>query len=152
MGLRNILTEGDDLLKKTSRPVENFDKRLWTLLDDMKETMLDAEGAGLAAPQVGVLRRVFIVADHNERILEFVNPEILEESGIQTTLEGCLSVPGYFAYTDRPLRVKMKAYDRKGNPFIYNAEGHMAKALTHEYDHLNGILFRVHVVREDDEE
>lgn len=151
MAIRNILTEEDPTLKKTSRTVEKFDQRLWTLLDDMQETMNDADGAGLAAPQVGVLRRAFVVADEEGGILEFVNPEILEEEGEQVTIEGCLSIPNYFAYTQRPMKVKMQAVDRFGKLFTVEAEGHMAKALSHEYDHLNGKLFRSHVVREDDD-
>ncbi len=152
MAIRNILSEEDPILHKVCRPVEKFDARLHQLLDDMAETLHQANGVGLAAPQVGILRQVFIVLDENERLLEFVNPKMLEQTGSQVTNEGCLSVPGYYAYTDRPQKVKLQAQDRKGRTFEVTASGQTAKALCHEYDHLQGVLFRQHVVREMEED
>ena len=113
MALRKILTEGSETLGKVSRPVERFDRRLWELLDDMKETLEDAGGVGLAAPQVGVLRRLFIV-DTGEEILECINPELIEKSGEQVGAEGCLSVPGKYGIVRRPNVVKLRAQDRDG--------------------------------------
>jgi peptide deformylase len=140
MGLRKILTDKEPSLHKVCRPVEKFDWRLHKLLDDMVETMQDANGVGLAAPQVGILKRV-VVIDIGEGLVELINPVILETSGSQTDDEGCLSVPGKYAPVERPNYVKAKAMDRDGNEFIIEGEELMARALCHEIDHLDGILY-----------
>lgn len=140
MAIRNIRTEEDPILRKKSRTVENFDDRLFELLDDMAETMYAADGVGLAAVQVGVLRRVVIV-DIGEGLIELINPEIVEEEGIQCDVEGCLSLPGKQAYTIRPMTVKVKAQNRDGNWCVYKGTGLKAKAFCHEIDHLDGILY-----------
>ena len=146
MALRNILTEEEPTLRKVSRKVTNFDDRLHVLIDDMVETLLASNGVGLAAPQVGVLRRV-VVVDLGEEILELVNPEILEQSGEQTGVEGCLSVPGKYGIVTRPNVVKVRAQDRDGN--WYEAEGKelIARAFCHELDHLDGHLYTEKVER-----
>ncbi len=140
MAIRNIRTEEDAILRKKSRPVEKFDDRLFELLDDMAETMYAADGVGLAAVQVGVLRRVVIV-DIGEGLMELINPEIIEVDGIQCDVEGCLSLPGKQAYTMRPMTVKVKAQNREGNWCVYKGSGLKAKAFCHEIDHLDGILY-----------
>ena len=140
MALRNILTEGNPSLYKKSRPVVKFDDRLHLLLDDMKETLLDAEGVGLAAPQVGILRRLFLV-DTGEEILECINPEIIETSGEQVGLEGCLSVPGKYGVVKRPNVVKIRAQDRNGEWFEAEGEELIARCFCHEYAHLDGQLY-----------
>ena len=140
MALRNILTEGNPSLYKKSRPVVKFDDRLHLLLDDMKKTLLDAEGVGLAAPQVGVLRRLFLV-DTGEEILECINPEIVETSGEQIGLEGCLSVPGKYGVVKRPNVVKIRAQDRNGEWFEAEGEELIARCFCHEYAHLDGQLY-----------
>ncbi len=140
MGIRTIRTQEEELLRKVSKPVKRFDENLWTLLEDMKETMYMAEGLGLAAPQIGLLRRVFVI-DVGENLIEFVNPEILEVDGEQFGEEGCLSVPKKYGQVRRPNRVKMKAQDRHGNFFEVEGEELMARAMLHEYDHLEGRLF-----------
>ena len=142
MAIRNIVKEGDPVLKKVSRPVEKFDDRLHVLLDDMYETM-KKDGVGLAAVQVGVLRRV-VVIDIGEGRIELINPEIIEQSGHQHELEGCLSVPGRWGYTDRPMHVTVRAMDREGNLFTVSGSGLTARAFCHEIDHLDGILFIDH--------
>lgn len=140
MAIRNIVTIGDDILKKRCRMVENFDKRLHTLLDDMKDTLVKAEGIGLAAPQVGILKRVVIV-DVGDGLIELINPVIVDQSGEQTEVEGCLSCPGQAGITVRPMSVTVKAFDRNGNEFTVSGEGLKARAFCHELDHLEGILF-----------
>ncbi len=140
MALRNIVKVGDPILEKKSRPVEKFDDRLHTLLDDMKQTMYSANGVGLAAVQVGVLRRI-VVIDCGDGYLELVNPEITERSGRQLEEEGCLSLPGESGVTLRPETVKLKAQDRNGKWHVYKAEGLKARCFCHETDHLDGILF-----------
>lgn len=140
MALRNILTEGNPRLKKVSRPVKDFDERLFTLLDDMQDTLIDSQGVGLAAPQVGVLRRLFLV-DTGEEILECINPEIIETSGEQTGLEGCLSVPGKYGIVTRANVVKIRAQDRNGEWFEAEGEELIARCFLHEYDHLDGKLY-----------
>ena len=139
MALRNILKEGDERLRKKSRPVTDFNERLWTLLDDMYETMKDG-GVGIAAPQVGVLRRA-VVIDVGEGKHELVNPVIVEQSGDQCGGEGCLSIPGQDGLVHRPAQLRLKAQDRYGKPFELEAEGYFAVAVCHEVDHLDGILF-----------
>ena len=141
MALRNIVTEKEARLRKVSRPVEKFDERLWTLLDDMADTMYEADGVGIAGVQVGVLRRVFVV-DIGEGLTEFINPTITAQSGEQDGLEGCLSSPGEYGLVVRPEKVTIEAYDRHGKPFTLEAEGFMARAICHENDHLAGHIFK----------
>lgn len=140
MGLRKILTVQEPCLHKVCRPVEKFDKKLWMLLDDMKETLLDANGVGLAAPQVGILRRVVIV-DLGDEMLELVNPELLETSGEQEGAEGCLSIPGKYGLVKRPNVAKVRAQDRDGNWFEVEGEELIARCFCHELDHLDGIVY-----------
>jgi len=140
MSLRNIRVLGDDLLRKKSREVKEIDDRIIELLDDMEETMRSRDGVGLAAPQVGVLRRVCIV-DVGEGLFEFINPEIIEQSGANTMVEGCLSVPDNIGDVTRPTFVKVKAYNRNGEEFLLEAHDYFAKAICHEIDHLDGIIF-----------
>lgn len=140
MALRKILTDGNPTLNKKSRPVTSFDERLATLIDDMKETMIQANGVGLAAPQVGVLRRV-VVVDTGEEIVELVNPRIIEESGEQDGLEGCLSVPGRYGMVVRPNVVKVEAQDRNGDWYEYEGEELIARCFCHEIEHLDGHLY-----------
>lgn len=151
MALRNIVKEGDEVLTKKCRPVEKFDDRLASLLDDMYETMTAGNGVGLAAPQVGMLRRAFVI-DIGEGKLEFVNPEIIKTSGKQETGECCLSCPGEYGITIRPRFVTVKAQDRNGKEFTMDASDLLAKAICHENDHLDGILFKAHVIRMLDED
>ncbi len=147
MALRNILKQGDETLTKRCRPVTDFNERLHTLLDDMAETMTSANGVGLAAPQVGILRRAVVVLETNvpegepERVIELVNPEILESSGEQEGPEGCLSVPGDYGMVKRPDYVKVRAQDRDGNWFEAEGVGLTARAFCHELDHLDGHMF-----------
>ncbi|MBQ8944680.1 MAG: peptide deformylase [Clostridia bacterium] len=140
MALRNIVKIGDPILNKKSRPVEKFDDRLHTLLDDMKQTMYSANGVGLAAVQVGVLRRI-VVIDCGDGYIELINPEITERSGQQLEEEGCLSLPGESGITLRPETVKLKAQDRNGKWHVYKADGLKARCFCHETDHLDGIVF-----------
>ncbi|MBQ7957308.1 MAG: peptide deformylase [Clostridia bacterium] len=141
MALRNIVKYGDPVLRKKSRVVEKFDSKLATLIDDMIQTMRNADGVGLAAVQVGVLKRV-VVIDIGEGVMELVNPEIIEESDdVQVTPEGCLSLPGQTGTTSRPMTVKVKAQDRNGKWYIHKGSELKAKAFCHEIDHLDGILY-----------
>ncbi|MBQ1371772.1 MAG: peptide deformylase [Oscillospiraceae bacterium] len=140
MALRNILTEGNPTLNKVCRPVTSFDERLATLIDDMKETVAHANGVGLAAPQVGILRRI-VVVDLGEEIVELVNPEIVEQSGEQDGLEGCLSVPNRFGMVVRPNYVKLRAQDRHGDWYSYEGEELIARCFCHELEHLDGHLY-----------
>ena len=140
MGLRKILTVKEPSLHKMCRPVEKFDGKLHKLLDDMKETLLDAGGVGLAAPQVGILRRV-VVVDTGEEILELVNPELLETSGEQVGAEGCLSVPGKYGLVKRPMVARVRAQDRNGDFFEAEGEELIARCFCHETDHLDGIVY-----------
>lgn len=148
MAIRQILREGDPTLLKTSRKVTDFNNRLHTLLDDMRDTLLRAEGLGLAAPQVGVLRNVVIVMDINKegytpekQIIELVNPEIIKVEGRLNGAEGCLSMPGLMGIVMRPTRVRVRAFDRYGKQFEVEGTGLTARAFCHETDHLEGILF-----------
>ncbi len=145
MALREIRLQGDPILYKESRPVEKMTQRTSILIDDMIETMYDGEGIGLAAPQVGILRRLFVIdtAEEGEENhpLVFINPEILETKGEQSGTEGCLSVPGKVASVIRPSYVKLKAFDRDMREFIMEAENVLARVILHEYDHLNGHLY-----------
>ena len=147
MAIRNIVRSGDPILKKKSRPVERFDDRLAQLLDDMTHTMRHANGVGLAGVQVGVLRRVCVI-DCGDGLVELVNPEIIGGEGVQRVQEGCLSFPGEFAVTERPAVVRVRAQNRKGQWCFYKAEGLKARALCHEIDHLNGIVFKARVPKE----
>ena len=140
MGLRKILTDKDPALHKVCKPVENFDRKLHKLLDDMTETMLDANGVGLAAPQVGILRRV-VVVDTGEGILELVNPTLVETDGEQMGAEGCLSVPGKYGLVKRPYYAKVRAQDRDGNWFEAEGEELIGRCFCHELDHLDGIVY-----------
>lgn len=140
MAIRLIRKDDDPVLRKKSRKVEQFDERLHQLLDDMAETMYDADGVGLAAPQIGILKRV-IVVDVGDELIELVNPEILESRGKQRGQEGCLSIPGLYEDVTRPQWVKVKAQDRYGREFIIEGEDLLARAFCHEIDHLEGILF-----------
>lgn len=146
MAIRNILTEEDPFLYKTCRRVEKYDQRLWTLLDDMADTLHEANGVGLAAIQVGVLRRVVII-DTGDGVRELINPAIVETEGEQECMEGCLSVPGKWGMTRRPKKVKVRAQDRNGKFFEYEGEDLLATVSCHEIDHLDGILFLTHVTR-----
>ena len=141
MAIRNIVKNGDDTLKKVCRTQLTFDERLASLLDDMKDTMYAADGCGLAASQVGVLRRVCIV-DVGDGLIELVNPVIIETEGKQEEQEGCLSFPGEYGTTVRPMTVKVRAQDRFGNTFTAEGEGLKARAFCHEIDHLDGIVFK----------
>ena len=146
MALRNIRINGDDVLRKKSKKVDKIDKRLLTLIDDMIETMYEADGVGLAAPQVGMLKRLFVIDTYDgvgPRV--FINPEILETSGSQIGDEGCLSVPGQTADIERPNYVKVKATNKKGEEFILEGEELLARAIIHENEHLDGVLFIDHI-------
>ena len=140
MGMRKILTDKEPSLHKVCKPVTKFDWRLHKLLDDMAETLEEANGVGLAAPQVGILRRVVIV-DTGDGILELVNPTLVETSGEQTGAEGCLSVPGRYGLVTRPYYAKVSAQDRDGNWFEAEGEELIARCFCHELDHLDGILY-----------
>ena len=153
MAQRHILKQGDPVLQKKCREVTDFNSRLHTLLDDMKETLSQANGVGLAAPQVGVLRRAVIVLETNvdegeeEYMIELVNPVIIEADGEQVGAEGCLSVPGEFGIVKRPEHVKVRAQDRNGEWFEVEGEGLTARAFCHELDHLEGVLFTEKAIR-----
>ena len=147
MARRTILVKGEETLTKHCRPVTEFNERLHTLLDDMAETLTNENGVGLAAPQVGVLRRAVIVLETNvpegedEYIIELINPEIIESSGEQYGPEGCLSVPGEFGLVKRPFRVKVRAQNRNGEWFEVEGTGLTGRCFCHELDHLDGIPF-----------
>ncbi len=140
MALRKILTEPNPTLHKVCRPVTDFNKRLHTLLDDMADTLVEANGVGLAAPQVGILRRV-VVVDTGDGILELVNPELIETSGEQEGAEGCLSVPGKYGLVKRPMVAKVRAQDRDGEWFEAEGEELIARCFCHELDHLDGHMY-----------
>lgn len=140
--VRKILQFGDETLRKTSKPMQKFDLRLWLLLRDMADTMNKAEGVGLAAPQVGILRRVVVVDVGDENgLIELINPEIIAQEGEQEGSEGCLSAPGRRGYVKRPNKVTVRAQDRKGKFFEITGEGLLARAFCHELDHLDGVLY-----------
>lgn len=143
MALRNILTQEDEQLRKHSRKVEKFDARLHTLIDDMRETLLNSGGVGLAAPQVGVLRRVVVLLDVNkeDEVVELINPQVIEMNEQQQTIEGCLSVPGKYGYVLRPTWAKVRAQDRSGKWFEREGTGMVAQCFCHETEHLDGHLF-----------
>ena len=144
MALRKIITQENDILRKVSKPVTRFDESLWDLLDDMKETLIKSTGVGLAAPQVAVLKRVFLLMV-NESYIEVINPKITKVSGTQTGPEGCVSIPGKQCNVTRPNKVTVDFYDRYGNPMSLTAVDFMARAICHENDHLDGILYVDHV-------
>lgn len=142
MALREIVKFGEDILRKKCREVTKYDDKLSVLLDDMVETLQSADGVGLAAPQVGLLRRVIVIDLHDGKgALEFVNPVIVDQKGNQVGNEGCLSAPGEWCQVERPMKVTVKAFDRHGKEFTVTGEGLLARVLCHETDHLEGILF-----------
>ncbi len=145
MAIRNVVTSEDPILRKTSRPVERFNDKLFQLLDDMKETMYKAQGVGLAAVQVGFLRRV-VVVDVGDGFIELINPEIVEYSGSEVAEEGCLSVPGESGMVERPEYVKVKAQNRNGAWRTFEGTGLKARCFCHEIDHLDGILYTDKVI------
>ncbi len=147
MAILNILKENDPILRKVSRPVEEITPRIRTLLDDMVDTMHKANGCGLAAVQVGVLRRVVVVEDENGRLYELINPKIVAKAGVQEECEGCLSLPGVWGITRRPRAVTVRALDRDGNEVEYTGQGLLARAFCHELDHLDGGLFTDVMIR-----
>ena len=149
MALRTIRKEGDEILRKKSREVTSFDDRLHTLIDDMYETMVAAPGLGLAAVQVGVLRRVAVIEIDGQKY-ELVNPQIIEQEGEDIDVEGCLSLPEYYGTVKRPVKIKVKYLDRYGKEQHAEAEGYAAHCFCHELDHLDGILFRDIVIEEID--
>lgn len=140
MAIRNIFKLGEPILRKKCREVTSFDNKLWMLLDDLKDTLKREDGAGLAAPQVGLLKRVAII-DADEVFLEMINPKIVEATGTQVGPEGCLSIEGENCDVERPLTVMLSAFDRSGNKFVTSLTGFPARAVCHELDHLDGILF-----------
>lgn len=141
MALLKILTENDPTLRKKSKPVGEVTDRIKRLLDDMTETMRHAEGVGLAAPQVGVLRRVVVIECVPGEVIELIDPVIIETAGMQRTREGCLSLPGKCGITERPMKVTVEATNREGERFTISGNGLLAKAFCHELDHLDGILY-----------
>ena len=140
MAYRKVRTQEDEVLRKISEEVTTFDQALWDLLDDMADTMYEENGVGLAAPQIGVLQRMFVI-DIGEGLIEFINPQILETAGEQFGEEGCLSVPNLYGNVRRPNYAKMRAQDRHGNYFEIEGEELMARAMLHENDHLDGRLY-----------
>ena len=146
MAIRNIVKHDDEVLRKTCRTQMAFDEKLATVLDDMIETMYAADGVGLAAPQVGILRR-YCVIDIGEGVVELINPVIIETEGEQLEQEGCLSYPGEYGITKRPEKVTVRAQDRNGDKFTITGEGLMARALCHEIDHLDGVIFKDRLVK-----
>lgn len=146
MALRNIRTMGEDVLRKKSKPVDEVNDRIRTLVKDMIETMYEADGVGLAAPQVGILKRV-VVIDVGEGPVALINPEIIHSEGSYIDIEGCLSVPGEQGEVERPLKLTVKALNENGEEVIYHAEELFARAVCHELDHLNGVLFVDKVIK-----
>ena len=141
MALREIIKKGDPVLEKHCHPVTRFDQKLWDLLDDMRETLAQANGLGLAAPQVGISKRVIVVCDGDGETMEFINPVLLSAKGMVEEAEGCLSVPGVQCMVPRAEKIKIKAQDRNGQSFELKAEGYLARVIQHEMDHLDGRLF-----------
>ena len=154
MAIRKIIKIGDEKLRKVAKPVEKFDHRLRTLVKDLVDTMQKAEGVGLAAPQVGILRRV-VVVDIGDGLIELINPVIMEAEGEQSGAEGCLSIPGRSGMVIRPQQVTVSAQNEHGEPFQITADGYLARAFCHEIDHLQGVLYvdkMEHEIFEDDED
>ena len=147
MSLRKIILQGDPVLNKVSHPVTRFDGKLHDLMEDLKETLADSGGVGLAAPQIGILRRAVVVLDAEDNVIELVNPEIIARSGEQTGLEGCLSVPGKYGVVTRPMEVTVRAQDRDGNFFEVSGTELTARCFCHELEHLDGHLFVEHTDR-----
>lgn len=144
MAYLNIVKEGEPVLRKVSRPVDEITPKILTLLDDMRDTLIRAGGVGLAAPQVGILRRIFIIDDNPDgghNIVEFINPKIIKTEGHQEESEGCLSIPGKYGITSRPMTVTVEATDRNGKLFTYTGTELFGRCLCHENDHLDGILY-----------
>ncbi|WP_024834567.1 peptide deformylase [Ruminiclostridium josui] len=141
MAYRQIREDGDEVLRKISRPVETIDKKILSLLEDMADTMYRADGVGLAAPQVGVLKRI-VVIDVGDGLYEMINPVILEQSGEQDGIEGCLSIPGLSGKVKRPMNVTLRYTDRNGESITIKANEFFARAICHELDHLDGILYK----------
>ncbi len=141
MAVRNIVKIGSDTLRKKSKLVSNFDEDLAELLDDMKKTMIERKGVGLAAVQVGVLRRAIVIEIEPNKYLEIINPVIIEKKGKVVDSEGCLSIPNFYTDVPRPRYVKIEAFDRNGNKFEFEAEDYIARCVCHEIDHLDGVLF-----------
>lgn len=146
MAIRQIRYKDDEILRKKCKEVTKFDEKLWILLDDMYETMQKSNGVGLAAPQVGIIKRV-VVIDIGEGLIEMINPEIIDTKGSQTGGEGCLSFPGLYGEVERPNYVKAKAFDRHGKEFVVEGEQLLARAICHECDHLDGVVFTNHVTK-----
>lgn len=151
MALRNIRVEGDEILRKRSREISEINDRILTLIEDMKDTMYHAEGVGLAAPQIGILKRI-VVIDVGSGPIVLINPEIVNIQGSQIDLEGCLSIPGVQGKVERPEKVTVKALNENGEMFELEGEGLLARAFCHEIDHLNGTLFIDKVIEESEEE
>ena len=141
MALRNIVLEGDEILRKRCREVTEIDDRVRMILDDMTETMRSMDGIGIAAPQVGIMRRMFVIEAEPGEVIELINPKVLESTGVNSAEEGCLSVPGYVGTVERPEYMKVEAFDRFGNKVIHEGTELKAVALAHELDHLDGILY-----------
>ncbi len=141
MAIREIVTTGDPVLNKVCHPVTQFDQKLWDLLEDMHDTLTRSNGVGLAAPQIGILRRVVLVINGEDRVIELINPTIVHTEGEQEGFEGCLSVPGKWGMVKRPMRVRVRAQDRNGNWFEEEDEELTARCFCHELDHLDGHLF-----------
>lgn len=154
MALRNIIVEGDEILRKKCREVTEIDDRIRIILDDMLETMRAHNGVGIAAPQVGIMRRMFLIEVEEGDVIEMINPEIIETRGSAWEDEGCLSVPGMIGTVERPEYIKIRGLDRFGNPVVHEAEGFKAIAFCHENDHLDGILYidKAKDIRDADEE
>ncbi len=150
MALRTIRNEGDEILRKKSKEVEVINERILTLIEDMIDTMYAADGVGLAAPQIGILKRV-VVIDVGDGPIILINPEIIKEEGSQIDLEGCLSIPNYNGKVERPFKVTVKALNEHGEEFLIEGEELLARAFCHEIDHLDGILFRDRVIEESEE-
>jgi len=146
MAIRNIRKDGDEVLRKISKKVDTIDDRILNLLKDMADTLYEEEGVGLAAPQVGILKRI-VVIDVGQGLIELINPEIIEASGEQVVAEGCLSIPDVFGEVKRPAKVRVRAQNAKGETVEYVGEELLARAFCHEIDHLDGILFKDKVVR-----
>ena len=140
MAIRAIITNDNEILHKKSRPVQFFDSKLIDLLDDMHETLVKVDGVGIAAPQIGLLRRI-IVINHEDRLYEIINPEIVFQKGEQKGQEACLSCPGIYGVVRRPMVIKINAYDRNGNQYVLKGKDLLARVLSHELDHLDGILY-----------
>lgn len=141
MARRNVVTIGNEILRKKSKPVVDFDQSLWDLLDDMKQTMIETRGVGIAAVQVGVLRRAIVIATQPKQYLEIINPQIVKTRGKSVDVEGCLSVPNFYCDVERPKYVKIIAQDRNGQPFEFEAKDYLARCVCHELDHLEGVLY-----------